>query len=138
MSQARAYDVMQTYLTKVLGERRFELIDEFAAPDMVDHTQPDQRGPAALDAHARGFCDNIRDLEIEVVRIFATEDTAVGLWRWRGDPVQPHGYSASGKPVSPRFIASIFTLENDMLADYRAFVDAVDVLSQIADSASAA
>jgi len=133
MSQARAYEVMNTYLTQVLGERRYELIEEFAAPDMVDHTQPN-RGPAALDAHARGFCDNIRDFEIEVVRIIATDDTAVGLWRWRGDPLQPHGYSASGEPVSPRFIASIFTLENGMLVDYRAFVDAVDVLSQIADS----
>ena len=69
-----------------------------------------------------------------MVRIIATDDTAVGLWRWRGEPLQPHGYSASGEPISPRFIASIFTLENGMLVDYRAFVDAVDVLSQIADS----
>jgi len=82
MSQARAEAVMHTYVNDVLGERRFELIPEFAAPDMVDHTQSGHLGPAALEAHARGFCDNIPDLNIDVVRIFATEDTAVGLWRW--------------------------------------------------------
>ena len=133
MSESRPEAVMRTYLTEVLDQRRFELIPEFVAPDMVDHTQP-IRGPAGLDAHARGFCDNIADLEIEVVRIFATEDTAVGLWRWRGNPKQPHGYSASGNPVSPRFIASIFEFKDDMLVDYRAFVDAVDIISQMADS----
>jgi limonene-1,2-epoxide hydrolase len=133
MSRTRAEDVMRTYLCEVLDKRRYELIPEFAAPDMVDHTQP-IRGPEGLDAHARGFCENIRNLKIEVVRIFATEDTAVGLWRWTGEPIQPHCYSASGNPVSPTFIASIFQFEDDMLVDYRAFVDAVDVLSQIADA----
>ncbi len=58
MSQHRAEEVMQTYLTQVLSKRKFELIAEFAADNMVDHTQP-ARGPAALEAHARGFCDNI-------------------------------------------------------------------------------
>ena len=133
MSESRPEAVTRTYLTEVLDQRKFELIPEFAAPDMVDHTQP-IRGPAGLDAHARSFCDNIPDLEIEVVRIFATEDTAVGLWRWRGNPKQPHGYSASGNPVSPRFIASIFGFKDDMLVDYRAFVDAVDIISQLGDS----
>ncbi len=128
--QQRAEAVMHTYLHDVLGERRFELIDDFAAADMIDHTQPD-RGPKALNAHARGFCDNIPDLRIDVVRIFATDDTAVGLWQWKGTPIEPHGYAASGNPVSPRFIASIFRFEDGMLVDYRAFVDAVDVLTQI-------
>ena len=137
MSQARCEEVMRTYLTEVLDKRRFELIPEFAAPDMVDHTQPGTRGPAALDAHARGFCDNIPDLKIEVVRIFANEDTAVGLWRWHGNPKEPNGYSAGGNPVSPRFIGSVFEFKDGMLVDYRAFVDAVDVISQIRDAPAA-
>jgi predicted ester cyclase len=137
MSQTRPEDVMRTYLTEVLNKRRFELIPEFAAPDMIDHTQPTLRGPEALDAHARGFCDNIPDLEIEVVRIFGNDTTAVGLWRWHGTPKQPNGYSASGKPVSPRFIGSIFDFEDGKLVEYRALVDAVDVISQIRDQAAA-
>ena len=137
MSQEQATNIMQTYLTQVLDQRKFDLIPDIAAPDMIDHTQPDLRGPAALDAHARGFCDNIANLKINVVSIFATDDTVVGLWRWEGDPSQPHGYSATGSPVSPRFIASIFKIRDGRLIDYRAFVDAVDILSQIAEPATA-
>jgi len=131
-SRERSESVMRSYLTEVLDQRRFELIPEFAAPDMVDHTQPG-RGPQALEAHARGFCSNIPDVRIEVVRIIATEDAAVGLWRWQGNPVEPMGFSASGKGVVPRFIASVFEFDDGMLVDYRPFVEAVDVLSQIAD-----
>ncbi|MEM7019268.1 MAG: ester cyclase, partial [Pseudomonadota bacterium] len=71
------------------------------------------------------------DLEIEVEQVFATEDTAVGIWRWYGTPVNAMGASAKGNPVSPRCIASIFRFKDDMLVDYQAFVDAVDILTQI-------
>jgi predicted ester cyclase len=135
MSKERAEEVMRRYLTEVLSERKFELIPEFVADDMVDHTQT-MRGPAALDAHARGFCENIPDLEIEVVRIFATDDTAVGIWRWRGTPIQPMGISATGNPIYPRLIASIFEFKDGMLVDYRPFADAVDVATQISAPAA--
>ena len=36
MSKERNEEVMRMYLTKVLGERRFELIPSFVAPDMVE------------------------------------------------------------------------------------------------------
>ena len=130
MSQRRAEAVMQTYLTQVLSNRKYERIAEFAADNMVDHTQP-ERGPAALEAHARRFCDNITDLEITVERIFATDDTAVGIWRWSGTPIQSWGVSASGEAIYPRIIASIFRLEDDMVVDYQVFVDAVDVATQL-------
>ncbi|MCP3991047.1 MAG: ester cyclase [Actinomycetia bacterium] len=131
MSKARSEEVMRRYLTEVLGERKFELIPDFVAEDMVDHTQA-IRGPAALDAHARGFCENITDLEIEVKQIFATDDAAIGIWRWRGTPNHPMGVSAKGNPIHPRHIASIFQFRDGMLADYRPFVDAVDVAVQMA------
>jgi predicted ester cyclase len=130
-SRDRSFDVMRTYLADVLGKRRFDLIPEFAAEDMIDHTQS-KRGPAALDAHARGFCDNIDDLEIEVVRIIATEDSAVGIWRWHGTPNRPMGVSATGNPIHPRLIASIFDFDAGMLVEYRPFIDAVDVATQLA------
>ncbi|HJN91228.1 MAG TPA: ester cyclase [Dehalococcoidia bacterium] len=137
MSKARAEEMMRLYLTEVLGQRKFELIPEFAAEDMVDHTQ-DIPGPAGLDAHARGFCENIPNVQIEVERIFAAEDTAVGIWRWQGTPTRPMGLSASGDPVAPQRVASIFQIRDGMLVDYEVFVDAVDILSQIAAPAQEA
>lgn len=136
MSKERAEEVMSLYLTEVLGRRNFDLIPGLVADDMVDHTQA-IRGPAALDAHARGFCANIPDVKIEVQRIFATDDTVVGIWRWEGTPIQPMGVSATGNPIYPQLIASIFDIKDGKLAEYRAFVDAVDTRSQIVAPAAA-
>lgn len=133
MSQARAEQVMRTYLTEVVAKQRFELIPEFVAPDMVDHTQS-IRGPAALDAHARGFCANIPDLQVEVVEIFATDDIAVGIWRWSGTPTEPHGMSPKGKIIKPDHVASMFRFKDDMLVEYRPWIDAVDMLARVNDA----
>lgn len=130
MSSSRTEEVMRSYLTQVLGERRFELIDGFVAEDMVDHTQS-ITGPAALHAHARGFCENIPDVEIEILQIIATDDVAVGVWRWQGTPKQSMGVSAAGSDIYPHLVASIFQFRDGMLADYRAFVDATEVRTQI-------
>ncbi|MDG2112791.1 MAG: ester cyclase [Actinomycetota bacterium] len=135
MSETRAAEVMRIYLTEVLSQRKFELIPELVADDMIDHTQA-IRGPAALDAHARGFCENIPDLEIVVKDIFATDDQAVGIWYWSGTPINSMAESATGNDVYPRLIASVFRLENGKLAEYRAFVDAVDIATQLAAPAA--
>ena len=132
MSAKSNREIMATYLNEVLGQRRFDLIQEIAAADLVDHTLPGQVGPAALEAHARGFCENTPDVEIEVLKVFADEHTAVGLWRWHGEPNRPSGVSASGSPVVPRFVCSIFEIEDERIRDYRVFVDAVDVFTQLA------
>ena len=132
MSAATAAEIMTIYLEEVLGKRKFERIPEIAAPDMVDYTQPDKRGPEALDAHARGFCANTPDVAIEVVRIIADDHSAVGIWRWSGEPQHPSARSASGAPVVPRLICSVFEVEDGKIRDYRAFVDAVDVFTQLA------
>ena len=132
MSRERAETVMRTYLTEVVGQQRYELIPEFAAPDMIDHTQ-EIRGPDALLAHAKGFCDNIPGVQVEVERIFANDDTAVGIWRWHGTPTNVYGRNSTGDPVLPRYCASIFRFEDNMLVDYQVFVDAVDILGQVAE-----
>ena len=134
VSKARAEQVMRTYLTEVVANQRFELIPEFAAEDMVDHTQS-IRGPAALHAHARDFCANLPDLQVEVLEIFATEDIAVGIWRWTGTPIEPHGISRQGKVIKPSLVASMFRFKDDMLVEYRPWVDAVEMLAQINDAA---
>lgn len=132
MSAARNRELMEIYLDEVLARRALERIGEIAAPDLIDHLQPGLRGPAALEAHARGFCENTPDVEIEVVNIFATEDVAVGIWRWSGTAKHASTTSAKGTPVSPRLIASVFEIENGRVRDYRVFVDALDVFTQLA------
>ena len=132
MSQEACHAIMSTYLEEVLGQRRFDLIPEMVADDLIDHTQPHLRGPAALRAHAEGFCDNTPDLRIEVLRIIATGETALGIWRWYGEPETPSAVSMSGAPVAPRLIASLFDISNGRIEEYRAFVDAVDVFTQLA------
>jgi predicted ester cyclase len=130
MSSERAEEVIRLYLAEVLANRRFELIPDLVADDMIDHTQ-ELRGPAALDAHARGFCANIPDAEIKILRIIATDDSAVGIWQWTGTPINPMGVSATGNAIYPTIVASVFDIRDGLLAEYRAFVDAVEIRTQI-------
>ena len=123
--------VMRRYLGEVLGQRRFDLIPEFVAPDMIDHTQQ-LTGPEALDAHARGFCANMPDAKIEIEQVFATDDAAIGIWRWSGTPQHPMGRSEHGNDVYPTRVVSIFEFRDGLLAEYRPYVDAVQVRTQIA------
>ena len=133
MSQARAKEIMSTYLNDVVGKGNVDLIAEFTAAEFVDHTQPELRGPAALMAHVQGFRGNIPDLRVEVVDIAATDDAAFGIWRWHGTPIAPvWGKSAGGETIVPSLIGSYFRFDDDMLVEYRPFVDAVDVLGQLA------
>mgnify|MGYP001827523570 CR=1 FL=1 len=130
MSTESGKELMRIYLEEVLGQRRFDRIQDIAAPGMIDHTQPGKTGPEALDAHARGFCENTPDVEIEVLTIVSDEKTAVGIWKWSGEPIQPSAVSASGAPVVPRVVCSVFDLEGGQIQNSRVFVDAVDVFTQ--------
>ena len=130
MDAKRSAEVMGMYLGEVLGKRRFELIPDFVAQEMLDHATG-MRGPEALHTHATGFCDNIPGVEIEVEDIFATEDAAVGIWSWKGEPVQSMGNSSNGNTVFPRRVLSVFRLREGMLVEYEAFVDAGQLRAQI-------
>ena len=132
MSADGCKKIMEIYLKDVLGQRQFDRIPEIAAPGMTDVTQPGKSGPEALLAHAQGFCENTPDVEIEVVRIFGDDSTAVGIWTWRGEPEHPSGISAKGSPVVPRHVCSIFEIEDGKIQHYRVYVDAVDVFTQLA------
>jgi limonene-1,2-epoxide hydrolase len=132
MSAEGCKQIMEIYLNEVLGQRKFDRIPEIAAPGMTDVTQPGRVGPEALLAHAQGFCENTPDVEIDVVRIFADDNTAVGLWTWHGEPKHPSGISAKGSPVIPRNVCSIFEIEDGKIQHYRVYVDAVDVFTQLA------
>ena len=122
--------IMSIYLQEVLAQRNFDRIKDIAAPDMVDHTQPGKTGPEALDAHARGFCENTPDAEIDVLNIIADDRSAVGIWKWHGQPTRPSAVSATGSPVVPRLICSVFEIEEGKIKDYRVFVDVVEIMTQ--------
>jgi hypothetical protein len=132
MSQARAAEIMSIYLTDVVGKGNIELIEDFTAADYFDHTQPNLRGPAALTAHVQAFRSNISNPEVEVVQISASEDTAFGVWRWQGTPVDPiWGKSISGEVIVPRLIGSYFRFEENMLVEYQPFLDAMNMFGQL-------
>ncbi len=78
MSQERSAEVMRLYLEEAVGKGDFAVIDTFAAEDMIDHSQPDKRGPAALLAHVTGFRENFPDVEVDVQRIIASDDEVAG------------------------------------------------------------
>ena len=127
-------EVMKLYLTEGVNKQQLDLIPSFTADEMVDHTQPGLTGPAALDAHVRMFCGNIPDLQVEVVEVIATDDAALGVWRWSGTPTQPiWGSSPTGKPVIPRLIASLFKFRDGQLVEYRAFTDAMEIIGQLTE-----
>lgn len=133
MSQARSAEIMTTYLTDVVANGNVDLIAGFTAAEFVDHSQPELRGPAALTAHVENFRGNIPDLRVEVVGISANEDSAFGIWRWHGTPLEPMwGKSATGEIFVPSLIGSYFRFDHDMLVEYQPFIDAMDALGQLA------
>ena len=115
MSRERSEEVMRRYLTEVLMQRKLEVLKEIAAEDMWDHTQPEP-GREGLERHAGGFVAAIPDVQIVINHIVADEDIAVGIWTWRGTPVEfpgmPPGREMEGH------VASIFKLRDGLLVDY--------------------
>jgi steroid delta-isomerase-like uncharacterized protein len=117
VSQQRSAEVMRTYLEQVVGKRRYELIPQLAAEDMIDHTQP-VKGRQGLVNHVRTFHETFPDVTIQVKRIIASEDEVVGVWRLKGT----HSQELFGVPATGRVlefdVASIFKLRDGMLVDY--------------------
>ena len=130
MTRQRCEEVMRCYLTEVVAQGKLELIDGFAAEDMVDHTQTD-RGPAALRRHVSRFRARLDDFEIHVERIIASDDEVVGVWRLRTThTMELWGLTPTGKPFEARTV-SIFRLKDGMLVDYEAFSDSLAVVRQV-------
>lgn len=130
MSRERCEEVMRRYLSEVLIGRKLEVIKEIAAEDVWDHTQPEP-GREGLERHAGGFLAAIPDVQIVIDHIVADEDTAVGIWTWRGTPVvQFFGVPPAGRQVECR-VASIFQIRDGLLADYRVIADGLATVRQM-------
>jgi steroid delta-isomerase-like uncharacterized protein len=130
MTAERSEEVMRRYLTEVVAQGKFELIEELAAEDMQDHTQSIP-GRAGLERHVRGFRETLPDVEVTVERIIATENEAIGIWKWRGThSKQMFGVPATGRTVECR-ACSIFMLRDGMLVDYEVFSESLSAVRQM-------
>ncbi len=131
MSQERSAEVMRLYLEEAVGKGNFAVIETFAAEDMIDHSQPDKRGPAALLAHVTGFRENFPDVEVDVQRIIASDDEVAGVWRLKGTQTKPlFGLPATGRELEFT-VVSLFKLRDGMLVDYRVVADALEAAAQM-------
>lgn len=100
---------MRRYLEEVVGDGKLELIPELAAEDMEDHSS-DIPGRAGLEAHVTRFRQCIPDVEMTVLRVIASFDDVVGVWRWRGThSAELFGVPATGRALDVT-IASIFKM----------------------------
>jgi len=121
MSQARCEEVMRRYLTEVVAVGRFEVLEEIAAENMIDHTAVAAglgTGRIGLERHARYFRSCIPNPDITIERLIASDHEVVGVWRVRGvHSAELFGIPATGKPIEWTN-ASIFRVENGKIVDY--------------------
>ena len=122
---------MRLYLEEAVGKGNLDVIDTFTADDFIDHSQPDNRGPAALRAHAGGFRENFPDVQIDVQRIIASDDEVAGVWRLKGTQTK----SLFGLPATNRelefTVVSLFKLRDEMLVDYIVVAGALEASVQM-------
>jgi steroid delta-isomerase-like uncharacterized protein len=130
MSSQRSEEVMRSYLTEVVGKRRYELIPQLAAEDMIDHTQA-LKGRQGLVNHVQNFHRTFPDVTIQINRIVAGENDAVGWWSLKGTHSQElFGQPGSGKALEFD-VVSFFRLKDGLLAEYHVVADALTAVLQM-------
>lgn len=120
--------LMETYLLKVVGAGRIELIEELADPDMIDEANRAFGGPpgrAGLVAHVVGFRRSIGELRLSVDRIVAGADEVMGCWTFEGRHVGPWlGHAPTGDEISGT-VFSFFDLVDGRIGRYRVWLCAM-------------
>jgi predicted ester cyclase len=117
----RCAEVMRRYLTEVVAGGDLSVLEEIAAPDMVDHTAVAAgwgTGRDGLVRHVTYFRETLPDLVVGIERIIASDDEVVGIWRVSGTHRGPlFGYAATGRHLEWSN-ASVFRLTGDKIVDY--------------------
>ena len=130
MGRDRSLEVMNLYLNDILTDHKFELIDQIAAEDMTDYSQT-VPGRAGLECHVRDFWRIFPEVEIKVLRIIADEDQVVGIWRYKGVPVEEYwGVKPNGISIAVT-VVSTFRLVDGMIMDYWPIYNALDAVTQM-------
>lgn len=121
MTAERCAEVMRRYLTEVVANGDLSVLDDIAAPEMVDHTAVAAgwgTGRAGLVRHVSYFRETLADLAVSIERIVASDDEVVGIWRVSGTHRGPlFGYAATGRRLEWSN-ASIFRVAADKIVDY--------------------
>lgn len=134
MSQEVCENIMRRYLEEVVVEGKYEVLEEIAAEDMVDHTAVKHGWPsgrAGLEQHVRYFRQCVPDLKVEILRVIASENEVVGMWRAQGTHSEIlFGIPATGKRLDYNN-ASIFKVKNGKLVDYTGVWGALDAVQQM-------
>lgn len=121
MTAEQNAEVMRRYLTEVVGGGNLELLEEIAAPDMVDHTAVAAgwgTGRQGLVRHVTYFRQTLPGLTVTIERVIASADEVVGIWRVSGEHHGPlFGYPATGRTLEWTN-ASVFRVTDGRITDY--------------------
>lgn len=131
--------LMQTYLTEVVGNGRLELIEQLARPDMVDEANQAFGGPPGrngLVAHVVGFRRNVGDLAVTVERVVANDDEVMGWWSFTGTHIGPWlNQTPTDGPISGTAF-SFFELVDGQISRYRVWLHAALATPIVFDSSN--
>jgi predicted ester cyclase len=130
MGRERSFEVMNQYLTDVLSDRKFDVIEQIAAEDMKDWSQTIP-GRAGLEQHVRDFWRIFPEVEVKVMRIIADGDEVVGIWRFKGVAQDEYwGMKPNGTPIAVT-VSSCFRLVDGLIKDYWLIYNALDAITQM-------
>jgi steroid delta-isomerase-like uncharacterized protein len=134
MSVTRSHEVMRLHLEEVVGKGNLDVLEDIAAPDMVDHAaikfgwRPGRDGWVD---HVSVFRAALPDAEVTVQRIVASDDEVVGLWTATGThSANFFGVEATGRRITGTAV-SFFKLRDGKVTDYVAVVDQYPLLQQM-------
>jgi len=134
MSQKHCEEVMRCYLLEVVAQGKIEFLEKIAAEDMVDHTAVAAGwgiGRLGLERHVRYFRRCVPDLTIDLIRVIASVDEVVGVWRVKGThSATLFGIQATGKTIEWTN-ASIFRLKNGKIIDYTGVWGSLEAVQQM-------
>lgn len=137
MTAEQNADVMRRYLTEVAGAGNIELLEEIAAPDMVDHTAVAAGWGTirhGLVRHVTYFRQTLADMTVTIERLVASADEVVGIWRVSGK----HQSSLFGYPAIGNHLewtnASVFRVADGRITDYSGIWGALEAVHGWASS----
>lgn len=122
-----AEQLMNTFLTDVVGNGNLSLIDELAQPEMVDEANLLFAGPpgrAGLVAHVRGFRKNIANPKVMIQRIVGNDEEVMSWWLFEGIHVGPWMNLEPTNEVITGTVFSFFTLEKARIKRYQLWLHA--------------
>jgi len=133
MSTEENKAIVRRFNAELFNEKRLDRVDEFIAPDYVDHGAVPGQGPGLEGAKQKWamYLAAIPDLRISVEDLFAAEDR-VGV-RWTGEGTQQGellGIARTGLPVRISGI-SIFRVADGKVAEQWEEWDKLQLVRQL-------